>query len=353
MKRQPFSTRMLEIPRQRGILGAARAFEMRLGFTLIELLVVIAIIAMLVALLLPAVQHAREAARRTQCKNHLKQLSVAIHSFHDAYNHFPSNGWGVGWAPHPSRGVGVDQPGSWMYQILPMIEQTALFELGATSRDDETSPTLLNGNVQRLGTSVSTFMCPTRRGSQSYTVDPTYPIVVLPILCNPLTLGARNDFVINGGEDKIFFQFGPTDLASGDNGTYPFPSAALFTGISFVRSKYGMRDMVDGSSQIYLAGEKSVDPTRYDNGTSLGDDQGPYVSDERDSIRWARVNGSNLPPHQDISGVDNTWGFGSAHSGSMNMGFVDGRVAGINYSIDIVTHRRLCNRRDQEVVGEY
>ncbi len=329
-----------------------RPFSTRSGFTLIELLVVIAIIAVLVSLLLPAVQNAREAARRTQCKNHLKQMSTSLHNFHDTYNHFPSNGWGIGWAPHPGRGAGNDQPGSWMYQILPFMEQTGLYKLGATPRDDETSSTLLNGNVKRLSTPISIFMCPTRRGVENYRVDPTIWFVLQPRLCGPLTVGARNDYSINGGEDVAFYG-GPSTVISVDNGSYVFPPPSAATGVSFVHSKYNLRDLVDGSSQVYLVGEKSVDPRKYYDGSSLGDDEGPYVSDERDTTRWTRAAGTSLRPHQDTSGVDNTWGFGSAHSGTLHMSFADGRVSGINYNIDVVTHRRLSNRRDRQVVGEY
>ena len=92
------------------------------GFTLVELLVVIAIVAMLTALLLPAVQSAREAARRIHCKNTLKQMSLASLGFESASGSFPSDGWGWRWMGDPDRGHGQDQPGSWLYRILPYTE---------------------------------------------------------------------------------------------------------------------------------------------------------------------------------------------------------------------------------------
>src|SRR5687768_6477407 len=85
------------------------------GFTLVELLVVIAIIGILVALLLPAVQAARESARRTQCKNHLKQLSLAFLTHENTYGYFPSGGWGWVWTGDPDLGSGERQPGGWAY----------------------------------------------------------------------------------------------------------------------------------------------------------------------------------------------------------------------------------------------
>jgi prepilin-type N-terminal cleavage/methylation domain-containing protein len=98
------------------------------GMTLIEVLVVIAIIGLLCALLVPAVQYAREVSRRTTCANNLKQLSIGAISFETVVRSFPSNGWGYRWYGDPDRGVGKGQPGGWPFNILNYIEQRSLAE---------------------------------------------------------------------------------------------------------------------------------------------------------------------------------------------------------------------------------
>ena len=140
-------------------------FTRRPAFTLIELLVVIAIIAILIGLLLPAVQKVREAAARAQCSNNLKQLGLGLHHCHDAVGHFPSAGWGWMWVGDPDRGYGPRQPGGWTFSVLPFIEQDNFHRLGSgqaipSPRHDT--------NFGKAQVPIRTFYCPTRRAPRAY-----------------------------------------------------------------------------------------------------------------------------------------------------------------------------------------
>lgn len=137
----------------------------RSGFTLVELLVVIAIIGILVGLLLPAVQAAREAARRMQCSNNLKQLALAAHNYHDAYNTFPWNSDSGDQAGHPNNAA-MNHPQnrwmqfSWLTSVLPFIEQNNLYDqINFNTAESMGHPT----NVPFATTVVSTFLCPSNQ----------------------------------------------------------------------------------------------------------------------------------------------------------------------------------------------
>src|SRR5208282_2151046 len=100
------------------------------GFTLVELLIVISIIGVLIALLMPAVQSARESGRRAQCLNNLHQMAAGCLALESKFQHLPGGGWGCAWTGEPDRGYGAQQPGGWHYNILPFIDQTDLHDLG-------------------------------------------------------------------------------------------------------------------------------------------------------------------------------------------------------------------------------
>ena len=316
----------------------------RRGFTLVELLVVIAIIAMLVTLLLPAVQAAREAARRTQCKNNVRNIALGFLNHESAHGHLPTGGWGWMWMSYPGRGSGEDQPGGWGYTVLPFIEEQALFDLGTGLPLDQVRET----NAQLHATPVGLYHCPSRREARAYPVEWGIPFVRQPFLCGVVKEGARNDYAANGGERLgVGFVSGPKSLEESDNGSYAW-SAELkqATGIIANRSTYQMRHIVDGTTKVYMIGEKYLSPDEYSTGKNLGDDQSVFSGDERDVVRFT----AGLIPFQDRPGVHDSWNFGSAHSEGLQMAMCDGSVRTINYSISPEMHRRLSNRNDQQPV---
>ena len=322
------------------------------GFTLVELLVVITIIGILIALLLPAVQAAREAARRLQCSNNLKQLGLAVHNFNQAFGDFPTAGWGWAWAPHPDRGYGADQPGCWTYSLLPYLEQQSLHDLGAgVGRDNATASTLLLANRERFQTPLGMLFCPSRRLPASFPIGSGQTYCLRPILCAQLTSSSRTDYAANGGELFLDFQKGPDNLAGA--ASYSFPSPANNTGIIFVHSPVSVAMIKDGMSNTYMIGEKSLNPDYYATGESIGDDQSPYASDDRDSVRYAALTSTSagfLAPSPDRTGVDASCAFGSIHPSGLNMVLCDGSVRSVSYDIAENVHRSLCNRQEGNAV---
>ncbi len=126
------------------------------AFTLVELLVVIAIIGILIALLLPAIQAAREAGRRTQCKNNLKQMGLAAQNHLSTQKFFPTSGWGWSWVGDADRGFGINQPGGWIYNILPFIEGGSVRSMGKGM----SSAAKYDAQAQMQGIVLPFFNCP-------------------------------------------------------------------------------------------------------------------------------------------------------------------------------------------------
>lgn len=328
------------------------------GFTLVELLVVLAIIGILVALLLPAVQAAREAARRTQCRNHLKQLSLAFLNHESVLGFLPTGGWAQkgttwAWGGVPGRGFGLKQPGGWGYTTLPFLEQEALFDLGNGALGDA----FLEAGARRLATALPVHYCPSRRAAQTY---PNTWVRLKPYVHYGTTrpaMVAKTDYAANLGDRNISWggSRAPWTLAEADDpNIFDFDSVfvesrSFHSGISFSYSRLELREIPDGGSRTYMIGEKHLDPLMYENGNSHGDDGTVYACHNSDTHRSTH---SRFPPQQDGNPPgtkDNYGGFGSAHPGGFHMAMCDGSVRDVSYSIDASIHQALGTRSGGEL----
>jgi prepilin-type N-terminal cleavage/methylation domain-containing protein/prepilin-type processing-associated H-X9-DG protein len=321
------------------------------GFTLVELLVVIAIIGILVALLLPAIQAAREAARRSQCMNNLKQLSVAVASHESTHQGFPPGGWVYYWVGDPDAGNGREQPGSWPYALVPFLEDGHLRELGAGLPITE-KIALTNELIQ---TPISGFHCPSRRSAVGYPLGGGFRNATLA----SGTPVAKNDYVGNGGTYRPNsgageFSWAPTTtnnpvIAAGlmdrNIGSH-WPNNSKCDGVFCFASRLNMKKIVDGASKTYLFGEKYLNPDHYETGLDLGDNETLFTGLDWDNVRWT----GDGTARQDQSGLGNYWIFGSPHASAYNMSMCDGSVQSINYEMDWTTHQQFSNRRDGDVV---
>lgn len=302
----------------------------RAGFTLIEVLVVIAIVGVLVALLLPAVQAARESGRLAACQNNARQIGMALHQHEAAYRRFPSGGWGFLWVGDPDRGTDIRQPGGWIYSVLPYVERTELAGLGKGMAPADKRAALARLSQQ----GVPLFNCPTRRGSELSPFDQRFPAINADLVADV----AKTDYAINGGDLLVRSGFGPPDLATADNRSYAWPDFSKATGICHVRSQIRLAHVRDGQSNTYMVGEKYMSTLPGDP----GDDQSMYVGYDQDQTRWTEL---QYPLTRD-SAAAMPERFGSAHPGGVVFVMCDGSVRIVNFSIDGEIHRRLGNRND-------
>jgi prepilin-type N-terminal cleavage/methylation domain-containing protein len=339
--RRPIIRAMPPLARPRKRL---RCFWFRRGFTLVELLVVIAIIGILVGLLLPAVQAARESARRKQCMNNLKQIGLASQLVLDTYKTFPSAGIG----PHPDiklRGNSVlgpaEQEIGWGFQILPYIEEQAIHNLrgpipGATE--------ILAADVEKIiGTKIVPFYnCPSRRaptaslsvGRGHYLMDYASSI---PSHAN---LNSSVPPKFNYGEFWCSNPNGPHDR----NLDGSVKCKAL--GIIARAPRYGTAtkpsQVIDGLSKTMMYGEKWLNLDHYE----LGDDW-----DDRgwtDAYDWDIVRSTASPPRPDDANPDgiDPYMMGGAHASGFHSCFGDGAIHFINWDVDPITYNRWGDRRD-------
>jgi prepilin-type N-terminal cleavage/methylation domain-containing protein len=335
------------------------------GFTLVELLVVIAIIGVLVALLLPAVQAAREAARRQQCGNNMKQMALAAQNHHDAQKFFPTGGWGWWWVGDADRGYGRNQPGGWSFSLLPYMEQVQLRSRAGDSDKDAIGAGQLAGALEVLQTRVNHWWCPSRRPQNVYPKDNGYYALNSGKATTGNTVAARSDYAICVGDRNVVESEGFPLKSKGDGGgtqsTYGDPliknfvwttttvgnsnsGVETYTGIGFQRSEIGFKQITDGSSQTYLIGEKYIDPDDYENGKDPGDNETWGTGFNNDMHRAAFD-----PPARDRAGLP--WKdcqariFGAVHTGWF-MAYCDGHVEMLSFDIDLLVHRANGHRAD-------
>jgi prepilin-type N-terminal cleavage/methylation domain-containing protein/prepilin-type processing-associated H-X9-DG protein len=283
----------------------------RHGFTLIELLVVIAIIAVLVGLLLPAVQKVRDAAANTQCVNNLKQFGLAFHNHHQTYGFLPCGGRNWEFLPTYSPGwtsgqplTGRDQMAGWGFQVLPYIEGENTWKAGSFAA---------------VATPNKLFFCPSRRQPQTITYKTSF-------------------FAPNGTVVQQSMVHALCDYAASDTENTGVVRQNTKNPISLVEIK-------DGTANTIMVSEKRLGRAKL----------GQYQSDDNEGYTagwdWDTIRSSTFQPQQD--GLTNTIkDFGSAHTGKMNAVFGDGSVRGISYSVNVLIFNHLCNIADGAIVPD-
>ena len=351
----------------------------RRAFTLIELLVVIAVIAILIALLLPAVQQAREAARRTRCRNHLKQLGIALHNYHDVHGAFPA-----GYYSYPTRDGGgppwamIDQqtwdaaPGwGWGTALLSYLDQSTV-----SKRLDSESPIWDPAHRDAIATTLPVFLCPSSSGGDD-------PFIVRDESGGPLLIDgrqitlARSHYVASHGQESCWGECGAsrtgevfTDIYTGETRTVVIDGnvARVADGPFYRNSRTRFRDVTDGTSNTIFLGEHSsrlsektwvgVVPGAFTHPSFTSPENGPDAAATLTLVH-AGPSGGEL----DITGFPiihpvnfPTYHVGQMYSEHVGGGHVclgDGSVRFVSENVDLLLWAELSSMAEGEIIGEY
>jgi prepilin-type N-terminal cleavage/methylation domain-containing protein len=314
----------------------------RSAFTLVELLVVIAIIGILVALLLPAIQAAREAARRTQCVNNLKQIGLAILNYNGARKEFPTGGTEP-WHDEGNAGSLYSKGYGWMVQILPYVEDTALREISKNYGAGDKAKDLIV-----RATPIPMYFCPSRRAPFARITTGGAEDCTKGCALNDYA-GATPSNDGSADYSKWFWQ-GITHDSGGQIGKTAKPYYGVIVRTLECRPTRD-KDIKDGHSKTLMVGEKRVFTNRYDIG-DWHDDIGWTDGWDPDIMRF-----TGIVPNVDVArgapgspGDEIGYHFGAAHTTAMNGVYADGRVNQITYEIDVVTFNAMGDRRDGKSV---
>ncbi|MCI0700152.1 MAG: DUF1559 domain-containing protein [Planctomycetia bacterium] len=326
------------------------------GFTLIELLVVIAIIAILIGLLLPAVQKVREAAARMSCQNNLKQFGLAQHTFNDARGKLPPGGWAGRDANNNWNGDWRDDRGTWIVYSLPYIEQDALFKTVPNFETTYNSAGILRGNAQAMAGRPGIFRCP----SDDFNRNEAY--------CN--YAGSMGPQCADGGcgynpYQALCNQPGIGIPASPDHGN-TVTSSELRGLYNRLGASVNLVAIKDGTSNTIMIGE--VLPryndhfwngswTHFNGGAAHVSTIVPINTPISNAFRTGSCGGTATNPGAGTLPNDRnwnvSWGFRSNHTNGANFVFADGSVKFINQSIDMRTYALLGARDDGQPVGNF
>ncbi|MFN9268053.1 MAG: DUF1559 domain-containing protein [Planctomycetaceae bacterium] len=321
----------------------------RRAFTLIELLVVIAIIGILVALLLPAVQQAREAARRTQCKNNLKQYGLALHNYHDTFGKFPgAGGWALGrrdwnWenetAPHIS----------WQVRVLPYMDQAPLYNQLNMAQMYQDRATLSDGTITWTK-QVPYARCPSDDSNErewSTLVQSSYT-GSLGSQSTPSANGSCEPYEINA---EVYKQAGHGNFWTKEQ------ISGMFS--RMVGGELSIADISDGTSNTIAVGEIMAKCNDHKAGwwhyNGMSSAHASTVTPINEMTTCERVNPAKIT-NTACTNQNNwnySWAFRSNHTGGAHFLLADGTVRFFSENINMQTYQRLGGRRDGRVVGDF